>query len=376
MSTSDLGEDLSRLILDDTKIDWHAERVLAWQRGETVAPVTVDMALTRACNAACGFCFAVTQENDRGSITKEVMERFLDDCKEMDVKGVSLVSDGESTLSPVFVYSIQKGHANGISMAVGSNGYALDEKKIREILPCLTYFRFNISAGEPERYKQIMGVKDGFFERVIQNIETMVRVKKELGLKCTIGLQMVLMPRDIDQVLPLARLGQKLRPDYLVVKHCSDTEDGELGVDYGAYAQHYDILKEAEALSDDSYHVHIKWNKINANGKRSYSRCLGSPFLMQISGSGLVGPCGMVFNDRYKKLHLGSIITERFKDIIHSPRYREVMDYLASDDFDARVMCGTLCLQDRVNARLDNLAKAGQPIAVPALPPPAHLAFV
>ncbi len=376
MSNSDLSEEHTRLILDDTKIDWHAERVLAWQRGEKVAPVTIDMALTRACNAACGFCYAVTQENDRGAITKDVMEKFLDDCKELDVKGISLVSDGESTLSPAFVYTIQKGHANGISMAVGSNGYLLDENKIREILPCLTYFRFNISAGEPERYKQVMGVRDGFFERVIQNIETMVKVKKELGLKVTIGLQMVLMPRDIDQVLPLARLGKKLRPDYLIVKHCSDTEDGALGVDYGAYAQHYGILEEAEALSDDEYHVHIKWNKINMNGKRSYSKCLGSPFLMQISGSGLVGPCGMVFNDRYKKLHLGSIVTERFKDIVYSERYREVMDYLASDDFNAKTMCGSLCLQDRVNTRLDNLAKAGQKIAAPGGSPPEHLNFV
>ena len=52
------------------------------------------------------------------------------------------------------------------------------------------------------------------------------------------------------------------------------------------------------------------------------------------------------------------------------------MDYLASDDFDARVMCGTLCLQDRVNTRLDNLAKAGQTISVPSGAPPEHLNFV
>jgi len=44
-------------------------------------------------------------------------------------------------------------------------------------------------------------------------------------------LQMVLMPEYADQIIPLARLGKELRPDYLVIKHCSDDEDGSLGVD-------------------------------------------------------------------------------------------------------------------------------------------------
>jgi hypothetical protein len=33
-------------------------------------------------------------------------------------------------------------------------------------------------------------------------------------------MQMVLMPQDADQVLPFARLGQELRPDYAIIKHC------------------------------------------------------------------------------------------------------------------------------------------------------------
>ena len=36
----------------------------------------------------------------------------------------------------------------------------------------------------------------------------MVEIKKRLGLKVTIGLQMVLMPQYRDQILPLARLGK------------------------------------------------------------------------------------------------------------------------------------------------------------------------
>src|SRR6266705_3141704 len=91
------------LILDGTKIGWHQDRVRAWERGERIAPITIDMALTRACNYACGFCYATLQENDREVITTSVMHQFLDDCAEIGVRAISLVSDGESTLSPAYV---------------------------------------------------------------------------------------------------------------------------------------------------------------------------------------------------------------------------------------------------------------------------------
>ena len=109
--------------LDASKIAHHMDRVAAWDRGERIAPITIDMALTRKCNYACGFCYATLQENDRHEITEGVMDDFLADCAEIGVKGISLVSDGESTISPAFDHSIRTGSALGIDMAVGTNGF-------------------------------------------------------------------------------------------------------------------------------------------------------------------------------------------------------------------------------------------------------------
>src|SRR5262245_27486824 len=100
--SSSMQDFSEKLILDGTKIGWHMDRVNAWERGERVAPITIDMALTRACNYACHFCYAMLQENDRQVITKDIMFNFLEDCAEIGVKGISFVSDGESTISPVF----------------------------------------------------------------------------------------------------------------------------------------------------------------------------------------------------------------------------------------------------------------------------------
>jgi hypothetical protein len=98
--------------------------------------------------------------------------------------------------------------------------------------------------------------------------------------------------------------------------------------------------------------------------------------MLQISGSGLVAPCGMLFNQRYEKFHLGNICHERFKAIWQSDRYWEVMSHLASPAFDAQRMCGSLCLQHKVNETLDGYKKGRLPLVPPEAPPPAHLDFV
>ena len=367
----------SELILDGTKIAWHQERVEAWERGERIAPVTIDMALTRACNYGCHFCYAMLQENDRSVINQPIIYDFLEDCAEIGVKGISLVSDGESTISPVFVDTVTRGSELGLSMATGTNGFVLTRRRLEEVLPHLTYLRINISAGEKDRYAEIMGVKEKWFDRVCQNIADMVEIKRRDNLNVTIGLQMVLMPEYSDQVLPLARLGKKLRPDYLIIKHCSDDEDGTLGVDYSGYEKLYDTLRQAESLSDEEYKVVVKWSKIKANGERSYQRCYGAPFMLQMSGSGLVAPCGMLFNERYKMFHIGNICETRFRDIWASDRYWEVMNYLASPKFNAQKMCGSLCLQHKVNETLDEYQKGR--FAFPDLinkSPPQHINFI
>ena len=261
-------------------------------------------------------------------------------------------------------------------MASGTNGFLLTPEKLNKILPHLTYLRFNISAGEPARYAKIMGCKEKWFHKVVENIKSAVKIKNENKLKVTIGMQMVFMPQYYDQLVPLAKLGKELRPDYLVIKQCSDNEDGSLGVKYSDYKKHFELLKEAESYSDEGYKVHVKWSKIESEGVRTYQRCYGPPFFLQVSGTGLIAPCGQLFNEQYKKFHMGNITQKRFKDIWQSDRYWEVMRYLSSPEFNAQTMCGNLCLQDKVNQYLDNYVKETIKDEMPESNTPQHVNFI
>jgi MoaA/NifB/PqqE/SkfB family radical SAM enzyme len=354
------------LILDSHKLAFHYDRVQAWEAGERIAPVSVDMSLTRACGAMCSFCYAMMQESQsRSSIKVQDALNLADDFAEIGIRSVSLVSDGESTLSKAYVPFIQHLSSLGIDVANATNAWEWEAEKVDQILPHMTWIRFTVAAGRPESYAKIMykgPEHTEVFDRAIKNIKYAVDLKKKLGLKVTLGIQMVLMPELKDEIIPFAKLGVDLGVDYAVIKHCSDDESGSLGIDYSQYEPLYDLLTQAEALSNDQTKVIVKWNKIKDGDKPSYKRFYGPQFLLQISGSGLVAPSGMFFNARYSKLHIGNFTEERFKDIWKSERYWRAMNYLASPNFDAQTMMGTLPIQHYISTALDNHAKGIQRI--------------
>ncbi|HLC96132.1 MAG TPA: radical SAM protein [Candidatus Nanoarchaeia archaeon] len=367
---------MENIILDGHKLAWHKDRVDAWFRGERIAPITIDCSLTRACTYKCTYCYGMLQANDIKRMTKDVIFRFLDDAAEIGVKAISFVSDGESTCSPHLYDAILRGKSNGLDMALGTNGYLLQDERLEKILPAMTYLRFNISAANAKRYTEIHVCEKEAYSKVINTIKESVRIKKKNKLDVTIGMQMVLLPAFADQIIPLAKLGKELGVDYLVIKHCSDDEMGSIGVDYSKYNDMVDVLKQAETYSTDNYLVKAKWSKILSGGKRKYSQCYGPPFIMQFSGSGLVAPCGMLFNDRYKKYHIGNIADTSFKELWKSERYWEVVNLIASDKFNAKTMCGSLCLQHKVNEFLWDLKQNEIPLEEPTSPHPMHSNFI
>ncbi len=368
------GNALYDLQLDGSKVGWWRDRVEAWERGEKIAPVTMDVAWTRKCAAACNFCYATMQASEGGEITKEIAFHFLEDAAEIGVKGISLISDGESTEVPYYADSIEYGGKLGLQLGISTNGMKLTRPIMEQILPHLSYLRFNFSGGDKKRWSEIMGVKQIWYEKVIETIKTAMEIKRRDNLPVTINMQFVVMPTDADQIIPFTKLAKEIRPDYAIMKHCADNKDGGLGVDYKDYADIFPLFQEAETYSDEGFRVVVKWSRLEDEGKRHYSRCFGPPFITQMSGNGLIAPCGFLFNEKYKAFHIGNITKTRFRDIFASDRYWEVMNYLASEFFNPQKRCGPNCLQTNTNQWLFDY-KAGK-VTFPTTPAPAHLGFL
>ena len=344
-----------KYILDGHKLLYHMDRVRDWYNGKRVAPITIDWALTQKCQYNCIYCYAKAQRNKSDRIiTKKSAIDYLDDAKDIGVKSTSLVSDGENTLSPFFYDVVTYGKQIGLDMACATNGYALKKERLPEILEALTYLRFSFSAADPKRYSEIHGVPIQYIDRVKDIVRECVKLKKENGYNVTLGLQMVLLPQFGDQIVPIAKLGKELGVDYTVIKHCSDNEEGTIGVDYDGYKSIYPLLKEAESYTTEDYLVKAKWTKIKTGRDRKYIQCFAPPLMLQTSGTGIVAPCGPLFDEKHSKYHIGNMVDERLKDMWQSEKYWNIMNMLATD-FDARKDCASLCLQDKCNEFLWDL---------------------
>jgi MoaA/NifB/PqqE/SkfB family radical SAM enzyme len=362
------------LVLDGTKVGWYADRIAAWERGEKIAPVTMDVAWTRKCNYACNFCYAQMQASQGKEITREIAFEFLSDAAEIGVKGVSLISDGESSIAPFYADSIEHGSRVGLQIGIGTNGKVLKKPTLERILPHLSYLRFNFSGGTRDGYARIMGVKPEWYDIVVQNVRDAMAIKRRDRLGVTINMQMVLDPKNSDELLPFAALAAAIRPDYAIIKHCADDVDGTLGTDYTKYEALNSTFDKIEAMGDSEFRVVIKRERMKDEGKRDYSRCYGPPFITQMSGNGLIAPCGFLFNEKYKAFHIGNICDTRFRDIFQSERYWEVMRYLASEEFDPRKRCGPNCLQTQTNSFLYHY-KNGT-VKLPTGKQPPHMGFL
>ena len=326
-----------RFLLNGHKMLWHLDRVAAWQRGERIAPIHIDVGLSKGCNIRCRYCFGVMQGNfyRKGAdlyFPRDALLRYMHDAGAAGVRSIGLIGEGEPLLNPHVYEAIVAGKDAGVDMALGTNGILYDTGEAgAHALAHLTWIRFNISAASDEAYRRIHGSRE--FGTAVDKIRFCVEEKHRQNLATTVGLQMVLTPDNVDEALPLATLGRELGVDYLVIKQCSDAPDNTLGVfsRLEEYADYREVLQEAERLRTDEYSVIVKWRMIENRGERCYDRCLGVPFLLYSSGDGKLYPCGMFFDHRAEEFCMGDLVRQTLPEILTSERYWEVVDRIAGE---------------------------------------------
>ena len=352
------------------KMYWHLERVNDWINGKRVAPIHIDVGLSKGCNIRCHYCYGVTQGNffKKGAerfFPREALLSYMREAGEIGVRSMALIGEAEPLLNPHVYEAIREGKNAGVDISLGTNGILLDTGRDgEEALEHLTWIRFNISAASDYSYRRVHASKE--FDTAVEKIRFCVETKRRKNLDTTVGLQMVLTPRNVDQCIPLARRGAELGVDYLVIKQCSDTVDNDIGVYeiLDQYKDFSDILHQAETYSQGDYRVIVKWDKILNEGRRGYDNCLGAPFLLYSSGDGKIYPCGMWFDSREDEFRLGDLTRMSFKEIFESERYWEVIARQACS-VNVHKECYSNCRTHNIN---EFLWKAKEP--------PAHRNFI
>lgn len=355
--TVNMKEDemIDKYIMDGHKLFWHLDRVHEWQSGKRIAPIHIDLGITTGCNEACVYCYGVLQgrvsASKRIDMDKKVLLRLLKDAKEIGVRSVAFIGEGENTLNEALYDGLCYAKSIDLDTSLATNGINILDKRLKEMVESLVWIRFNISAATPDSFNLIHGARA--FEKVKENIRKVVETKKECGLTTVVGMQMVVTGDNIEDIVPLALLGKELGVDYLVIKPCSDTYDGTMQTPHEKYLEIEDIFQKAESCSDKNYKVVVKWKKMQNLGKKPFSKCFGTNFLLQISGDGSVFPCGHFFRFRREEFVMGNVVESSLKDIVASDRYLEVQHKI--QNINVNNDCETNCRHYYINKFLWDL---------------------
>ncbi|WP_214173295.1 radical SAM/SPASM domain-containing protein [Citrifermentans pelophilum] len=351
--------------MDGHKLLWHLDRVNQWVKGERIAPLHIDLGITTGCNIDCSFCYGVLQgrtgASSRFDMPKGPLLRFLREAKEAGVRSVLFDGQGENTLNSALYDAVACCGEIELSCALATNGTLLRRERMAELLAPLTWLRINISAATPESYRRIHGAP--LFDKVVENIRLAVETRNNNGLATTIGMQMVLTYDNLDDIVPLSKLGAELGVDYLVIKPCSDDPQKSLNAPTGEYLELAEVFRAAEACSSNGYNVVVKANKLANSGLKDFPRCFGTRFIINISGDGSVFPCGHFFSTRREEFCMGNILENSFGEILSSDRYWSVQDKIASIDVNRE--CETNCRHYYICGFLWKLRN-----------PPPHLDFI
>jgi len=356
--------------MDGHKLYWHLDRVNDWMNGKRIAPLHIDVGLSKGCNIRCHYCFGVVQGNryQEGKeifFAREPLLNYVREAGEVGVRSMAIIGEAEPLLNPHAYEAIIAGKKSGVDMALGTNGILFDTGNSgQKALEHLTWLRFNISAASQQSYQRLHNSPD--FAILLEKIRFCLETKRKNNLPVTIGFQMVLTPQDIDEVLPLTRLAKELGVDYLEIKHCGDTVKNDLGIfnKLGMYDQFREILLRAEQESTDTFRVIVKWGNITRKGKRAYNCCLGAPFLLYSSGDGKLYPCGMFFSYREPEFCLGDLTRQSFKSIVESDAYWNTMKKIQTD-IRVHEECYASCKTNAINEFLYTLIN-----------PPQHINFI
>lgn len=386
------AQDQDQFLMNETKLPWHKDRLLAWvndKNNASLVPLHIDMGIATGCNLACHFCYGVVQartgfQGTQGAMELMPLETIINtfkNSKEIGVKSIALIGEGENTLNPNLYPALSYAKSIDLDVSLATHGASLRDKHYQTLLESLSWLRINISAATPESYKYVH--QRPWFDKVINNTLGLLGyrdrndVRLNNGEKCTIGYQMVLTNRNFEDIIPLSVLAVELGIDYLVIKACSDTPEGSLEAPTHEYLKLKEKFFRAESLSNERTKIIVRWEKLGNLGNKSYKNCYGTRFIIAISGNGNVFPCGHWFNIEKDRFLMGNVNQTPFKDIIKSQTYINSQKEILKLDLRS---CESNCRQHQVNSFLDHFNQIENPMefidSMLVSSPPKHLNFI
>lgn len=351
--------------IDGHKLYWHLDRVLAWQKGEVIPPLYVEISPVSYCNHRCIFCGVDFAMVERHKLPADIFNRQLREMGRLGVRSVMFAGEGEPLLHDNLGAMVNEARQAGLDVSITTNGSLGNETLWREILPALTWLRFSVDAASDPVYSAVHGVGDNQFKRTLASIAAACEVKAQFDLPVTLGVQFLVLEENLDDLPKAIELYSKMGLDYLSFKpysrHPQSIKTKDIDYDNRLFDR---IEAEIErSRTSNGAKIIFRRNAMKRYGAReiAYRHCRALPFWGYVDSKGDFYTCSVFLGK--EEFKAGNVLEQDLASVFFGAKRCASIDYGLNtlDPVDCRVNCRMA----PVNEFLETLAN-----------PPEHVNFI
>ncbi|MDD5287336.1 MAG: radical SAM/SPASM domain-containing protein [Desulfuromonadaceae bacterium] len=342
--------------LDGHKLYWHLDRLQAWQSGELIVPVYLEISPVSYCNHKCIFCGLDFAQDSPKSLNTDILNDRIIEMGALGIKSIMFAGEGEPLLHKGLPKWVETAKQNGIDVSITTNGAPGTMELWESLIPNLSWLRFSVDAGSPDVYAKVHRVQTTAFEKTLQSINDAITVRNN-GHNCTIGVQYLMIRDNLSDIENALRLFIEIGVDYIALKPYSEHPQmlNKSGFNYSET----DIVRVQEIVDSfrtKSGKTRIIFRKaatdVYAAGKKGFSHCNALPFWGYISSRGDFHTCSVFLDD--ERFKVGNVYDQDMKSILFGDKRRASLDF-GANALEVGHECRVNCRMARVNEFLEFL---------------------
>lgn len=336
--------------MDSHKMMYHVERVNEWLNGENIYPIYVEISPSGSCNHRCTFCATDFMGYKARFLDTGILRNIIKEMGMGGVKSIMYAGEGEPLLHEDIGEIIVSTKNEGIDVALTTNGVFMNRIFVDKTLKYIDWVKISINAGTKKTYSEVHKTTKRDFELVLKNIKYAVDLRNKNDYKTTIGIQIILLPENWEEVELLVRISKDIGVDYLVIKpysqHLLGNNTAYEHIEYEGYLHLSEIL---EKNNNDKFNVIFRTDTMKSwdKGQQKYKRCLALPFWSYIDSGGNIYGCSCFLED--DKFKYGNIYEKTFDSIWTGNERKVSLNYV--DDMNISG-CRINCRMNKINEYL------------------------
>ncbi|MDX6769547.1 MAG: radical SAM protein [Elusimicrobiota bacterium] len=353
------------------KIFAHKDRVAEWLATGRSRPVTVELDMTNACNQKCPHCFGFYPERDQARLCLGEAKAVLDQLADAGARGVTFTGGGDPLVNPDTIAAVAHARARGLDVGFITNAQRLRPEDAAALVRDCTWLRVSLDAATPAVFRLTHGMGAAEFEKVLESVRLLARLKRETGSAMTLGVGFLTSPATKADVHAFARLGRELGADYaqyrpLLRRH------GEPEQDYSDPDILAEMLRARADFETPAFRVLCSEHKYRLIEKgelgRPYKKCYGQDFAAVVGADRKMYVCCHMRG--VAKYEIGDLAKATVAEVWDSEKRRAVADSVDFKD------CPPLCRCDSFNQILWELKDEGRPLKDAPEGPWEHANFI